>query len=140
MTIAFDPKLLPPLPDPDAGKPSTLPDDVFKRVPGEPQYEAQQKLAKEKADRRKAEEDKRRAEAEKKVKELSDRFAGWYYLTPNESFKSLALDRTALVRDKSAAPPGGAPGGFPGGFPGGLPNLPGLPGGFGRPANPHGGD
>src|SRR5206468_1192248 len=95
VTIAFDPKLLPPLPDPD--KPTSLPDDVFKRNPGEPQYEAQQKAAKEKADKRKEEETKRLAEAEKKVKELSDRFAGWYYLTPNESFKSLALDRTALI-------------------------------------------
>jgi hypothetical protein len=138
-TIAFDPRLLPPLPDPDAGRPLTLPDDVFKRNPGEPQYEAQQKLAQEKADRRKAEEDKRVAEAEKKVKELSDRFAGWYYLTPNESFKSLALDRTALVREKGAKPPGGAPGGFPGGFPGGG-GFPGMPGGLGRPANPHGDD
>ncbi len=139
VTVAFDPKLLPPLPDPDAARPPTLPEDVFKRNPGEPQYEAQQKLAKEKADKRKAEEDKRLAEAEKKVKELSDRFAGWYYLTPNESFKSLALDRAALVRDKGAKPPGGAPGGFPGGFPGGG-GFPGMPGGLGRPANPHGGD
>ncbi len=139
-TIAFDPKLLPPLPDPDANKPTTIPDDVFKRNPGEPQYEAQQKLVKEKADKRKEEEGKRLAEAEKKVKELSDRFAGWYYLTPNESFKSLALDRSTLIRVKGAKPPGDAPGGFPpggGGFPGGFP---GLPGGLGRPANPHGGD
>jgi hypothetical protein len=140
VTIAFDPKLLPPLPDPDAGTPTALPADVFKRNPGDPEYEAQQKLAKEKADRRKADEDKRLAEAEKKVKELSDRFAGWYYLTPSESFKSLALDRTALFRDKSANPLGGpgAPGGFPGGLPrggGGLP--PGFPGGLGGPANPH---
>ncbi len=139
VTIAFVPKLLPPLPDPDAGKPLTIPDDVFKRNPGEPQYEAQQKAAQEKADKRKEEEAKRVAEAEKKVKELSDRFAGWYYLTPNEAFKSLALDRTALVRDKGAKPPGGAPGGFPGGFPG-AGGLPDMPGGFGRPANPHGGD
>ena len=136
MTIAFDPKLLPPLPDPDAGRPLTLPDDVFKRNPGEPQYEAQQKARKEKADKRKEEETRRLAEAEKKVKELSDRFAGWYYLTPNESFKSLALDRASLVRDKGARPPaGGAPGGFPGGG-----GFPGMPGGLGRPANPHGGD
>ncbi len=135
VTIAFDPKLLPPLPDPDAGKPLSIPGDVFKRGPGEPQYEAQQKAAKEKADKRKAEEDKRIAELEAKVKELSDRFAGWYYLTPDSAYKSLALDRTSLIRDKQAKPaPGGPPGGFPGGFPGGG----GLPGGLGGMPNPHG--
>ncbi len=135
VTIAFDPKLLPPLPDPDAGRPLTIPDDVFKRNPGEPQYEAEQKAAKEKADRRKAEEDKRIADAEAKVKELSDRFAGWYYLTPDSAYKSLALDRTSLIRDKQAKPATGGPpgGGFPGGFPGGA----GFPGGLGGPANPH---
>jgi len=141
VTVAFDPKLLPPLPDPDAGRPLELPKDVFWHEPGSPERLALDKEAKEKADRRKAEEDKRVAEAEAKVKELSDRFAGWYYLTPNEAFKSLALDRTSLIRDKSARPaPGGEglPGGFPGGMPGGMPGFP--PGGPGRrPTNPHGG-
>jgi hypothetical protein len=64
---------------------------------------------------------------------------GWYYLTPNDAYKGLVLDRAALIRDKQANPPArpGPPGGFPGGFPGGMPNFPGLrPGGPG--AEPEG--
>jgi hypothetical protein len=140
VTVGFDPKLLPPLPDPDAGKPLDLPADVFHHEPGSPEKLAEEKVAKEKADKRKVEEDKRIAEAKTKVEELTDRFAGWYYVTPNEAFKSLALNKDNLFREKGAKPaPGpGGPEGFPGGFPGGIPGLsPGRPGG-GRPMNPHG--
>lgn len=141
VTVAFDPTLLPPLPDPDEGKPLDLPADVFHHETGSPERLADEKAAKEKADAKKAASDKRVAEAEAKVKALSERFARWYYLTPTESFKALALDRSTLFRDKSAKPPGdgpdGPPGGFPG-FPGGFPGGgPGGPGG-GRPINPHG--
>ena len=138
VTIAFDPSRLPPLPDPDAGKPIELPADVFHHEPGSPEWLADEKLAKEKADKRKVEVDKQVADAETKVKGLSDRFAPWYYLTPNESFRTLALGRETLIRDKPAKPPGGGPeGGFPGGgFPGGA--FPGMPPGGGRPFNPHG--
>ena len=137
VTVAFDPKLLPPLADPDADKPLELPTDVFQHEPGSPERIAEEKVAKDKAEAKKTAADKRIADAEKKIKDLSDRFAGWYYLTPNESFRSLALNRTSLIRDKSAQPPAGQDG--PGGFPG-MPNIPGLgrPGGGGRPINPHG--
>jgi hypothetical protein len=137
VTIAFDPKLVDPLPDPDANMPLDVPKDPFWKAPGTPERVAAEKAAKEKADKRKEEEAKHVAEAEKKVKELSDRFAGWYYLTPNEAYKGLVLDKVALVRDKKPPTPPGGPGGMPGGFPGGMPNFPGMmPGGPG--GNPHG--
>jgi hypothetical protein len=114
-----------------------VPTDVFWKAPDSPERVAEVKAAKEKADKRKTDEDKHIAEAEKKVKDLSDRFAGWYYLTPNDAFKGLVLDRVALIRDKQATPPPrpGGPGGFPGGFPGGMPNFPGM-----RPGGPPGGE
>jgi hypothetical protein len=140
VTVAFDPTLLPPMPDPDAGKPLDLPADVFHHEPGTPERIAQDKLAKDKADKRKADEAKRIADAEKKVKDLSDRFAAWYYLTPNDAFRSIALNRETLIHEKSARPPEGpeGAGGFPG-LPGGFPGM-GGPGGArgGRPFNPHG--
>jgi hypothetical protein len=139
VTIGFDPKLVEPLPDLDADQPLNVPKDVFWKAPDSPERVAELKAAKEKADKRKADEDKHIADDEKKVKELSDRFAGWYYLTPNDAFKGLVLDRVALIRDKQATPPPrpGGPGGFPGGFPGGMPNFPGMrPGGPG--AEPEG--
>ncbi len=142
VTVAFDPKLLPALPDPDADKPLDLPADVFHREPGSPEKLAQEKVVNEKAEKRKAEVDKQRTTAEKKVKDLSDRFAAWYYLTPNDSFRSLALNRTTLIREKSAqpAPSPEGPAGFPGLPPGGFPGMGGRPGAprSGRPANPHG--
>jgi hypothetical protein len=54
---------------------------------------------------------------------LTDRFAAWYYVTPGDSFRSINLDRTALVKPKKAEganPPGaGAPA-----FPGSTPSFP----------------
>ena len=132
VTVTFDPTLLPPPVDPEADKLPDLPADVFHHEPGTPERIAQDKAAKEKADKKKADEDKRIADAEKHVKDLSERFAGWYYVTPDAAFKSLALNRTNLFRDKGKAPQGGGPGGFPG-LPGGFPGA----GGGGLPFNPH---
>lgn len=61
--------------------------------------------------------------ARKKVQELNARFADWYYLIEESSFKQLMLKRDDLVGPKgspAAAEPGP-------GTPGGLPNFPGLP-------------
>jgi hypothetical protein len=126
VTVAFDPALLP---EPEKPKEIlVIPDDPFQKAPDDPKRVAEEKAAKEKADREKADRDKRIADAEKKVRTLSDRFADWYYVTPGDSFRSIALDRAALIRPKTEKPEPGAPGGLPSGFPGGLPS--GFPGGL----------
>jgi len=76
--------------------------------------------------------DDRAKEGQKRVKELSQRFAGWYYVITAESFEKFQISRTVAVEPKSAEPaPGAAPGGA------GLPglNVPGL----GAPIVPPGG-
>lgn len=61
--------------------------------------------------------------ARKKVQELNARFADWYYLIDESSFKQLMLKKEDLVGAKGNAS-AGAPGSE---APGGLPNFPGLP-------------
>jgi hypothetical protein len=123
VTVSFDPSLIPA---PEAGeKPAPaegeLPEQVIAPDP------ATAKADEEKAAREKADYEKKIADGKKKAAELTDRFAAWYYLTPGDSFRSINLDRAALVipkKPKAEAGPAGFPGGFPGG-PGGLPSLPG---------------
>ncbi|WP_165243956.1 DUF4340 domain-containing protein [Paludisphaera soli] len=123
VTVAFDPSLIPApkaeeKPAPAEGE---LPEQVIAPDP------ATAKADEEKAAREKADYEKKVAEGKKKAEELTDRFAAWYYLTPGDSFRSINLDRAALVipkKPKAEAGPAGFPGGFPGG-PGGLPSLPG---------------
>lgn len=75
----------------------------------------------------------RAKEGQKRVKELSTRFSGWYYVITAESFEKFQLDRAAVVEPKSATPaPDAPPGG--GGIPG-LPGLQGIPGLPGAPGN-----
>ncbi len=58
--------------------------------------------------------------------ELTDRFGAWYYVTPGDSFRSINLDRTTLVKPKKAETPT-TPGGLPS-FPGSSSPMPnGLP-------------
>ena len=127
VTIGFDPKLVP-----EPVKPKeelVMPDDPFQKAPDDPKRIAEEKAAQEKADREKADREKQLADLAKKVKELSDRFADWYYLTTGDSFRSIELDHNALVRLKTEKPAGpgaepGLPPGLPGGFPGGFPGHP----------------
>jgi len=68
--------------------------------------------------------DDRAKEGKKRVKELSERFAGWYYVITADSFEKFQVTRASSVEPKSAAPaPGAAPGA--GGL--GLPGLEGNP-------------
>ena len=102
-----------------------IPDKPFAPDPNDPKYMADQKEAKEKADRDKADYEKKIADGKKKVEELTDRFGPWYYVTPGESFRAINLDRAAITQPKK--PPGasdsatpafpGAGGGMPPGFP-----------------------
>ncbi|OJW05535.1 MAG: hypothetical protein BGO49_02105 [Planctomycetales bacterium 71-10] len=119
VTAAFDKSLVPAPKDesqPEAAPAEgELPADVIAPDP------AEVKAKQEKFEREKADYDKKLADGEKRAKELTDRFAAWYYVTPGDSFRSINLDRAALVTDpkpKAATIPG--PGGFPGGA-GGLP-------------------
>lgn len=134
VTVTFDPTLVPePTKPPEE---LVIPDDPFWKPDTDPKRAEELKAAKDKADREKADRAKQLADAEKKVKDLSDRFADWYYVTPGDSFRSIALDRTGVFKIKEAKPEGGAPGGpggFPGGLPGGLGGPGGLPPGFGNP-------
>jgi hypothetical protein len=135
VTVAFDPTLVP---EPVKPKETpVIPDDPFQKPPGDPKRVEEEKAAQKKVDEEKSKRAKQLADAEEKVKKLSDRFADWYYVTPGDSFRSIALDRGALFKVKSdkpegMPPQGGMPPGFPGGFPGGgLPQ--GLPPGFQHP-------
>ena len=128
VTVAFDPSLVP-----EPAKPKEevkLPDDPFQKAPDDPKRIAEEKAVKEKADKEKADREKQLADAQKKVEELSKRFADWYYVTPGDSFRAIALDKESMVGPKTEKPPTGGPGGpggvggFPGLPPGGFPNLP----------------
>ncbi len=125
-TAAFDPAFLPP-PKPATTDDDRFPDDPFLETPGEPRVAAEGPLAKARAEKLQAERDRQVADGQKRARELSDRFAAWYYVTPGDSYRTIVQDRANLVRDKGSKPPaptgpGGRPG-FPGGFPGGPGGL-----------------
>ncbi len=103
-----------------------LPKDVFERSDDE------QKTAQAKIDREKAEYEKKVEDGKKKAEELSDRFAAWYYLTPDSNFKKIALERSSAVRKKSDKPATGDGAPSPFGSPAGR----GLPPGIALPDNP----
>jgi hypothetical protein len=127
VTVSFDPSLIPqPAPTEDPNAPAAIPDDPFQKAPDDPKRIAEEKEAKEKADRVKAEHERKLADGMKRVDELTERFAGWYYVTPGDSFKAISLDRATLIQDpkpktETPAMPGG-PGGFT------HPTIPGFPG------------
>jgi len=128
VTVSFDPSLIPPPPAEDTSKaPLTLPEDPFQKAPDDPKRVAEEKEAKEKEDRVKAEHERKLADGQKRVNELAERFAGWYYVTPGDSFKSISLDRANLIQDPK--PKTEIPGGMPPGM-GGFPHqgIPGFPG------------
>jgi len=136
ITARFDADLIPPPSDPDGGRPGTLPGDPFQHgtlgvvTPGfETDVKTEQEKAKEKADKLSAELEKKRDEGRKLVQQLSDRYAGWYYVVSGDAFRAIAVDRESLLQDPNAAPamPGGPGGGMPQ-LPPGL-NIPGFPGG-----------
>ena len=125
VTTTFDPGLIPP------PKPSSDPDDQFPDDPfaydadgAEPKLTEPSPRAVERAAKAQAERDKQVADGQKRAKELSDRFAAWYYVTPGESYKNIVADRGTLVRDKGSKPATPPPGGRPQ-IPG-LGNIPGL--------------
>jgi hypothetical protein len=138
VTARFDRALIPePKAEakPKDKDPSGFPDDAFQRTPQE--RADKEKADKEKADREKADFERKVADGQKRAKELTDRFAAWYYVVPGDAFRSVVLDRAALVRKKSDTKPPAGPGAFPSfpGAPGGFP-PPSGPGGFSSPPTP----
>jgi hypothetical protein len=105
------------------GEPLTVPSNPFAPDPNDPKVLADEKEAKEKADREQKDYEKKIADGKKKDQELTDRFAAWYYVTPGESFRSINLDRAALVRPKKAEPATPGPGGAVPSFPNTLPPI-----------------
>jgi hypothetical protein len=101
VTVEFDPALIPPPPPPKVPAADEIPDEPFQRDVDDPKRVAEEKAVKDEADRAKADYDRKLAEGKDRAKELTDRFAGWYYVTPGDSFRSIMLDRAALVRKKS---------------------------------------
>ena len=136
VTVAFDPTLIPePKPEPEADAARRIPDDPFQPTPTIPSGSPRRRPPRRRPRSEKADHEKKIADGKKQVKELTDRFAAWYYVTPGDSFRSIALDRAALVRDKSEASPPAPPAcraDVPGGVPGRLPRAC-----AGRPFNPH---
>jgi hypothetical protein len=127
VTVSFDPTIVPKpekAGEKDAAKPadpSIIPDDPFAPDPNDPKYLADQKAAEDKAKRDQADYEKKLADGQKRVKDLTDRFGPWYYVTPVESYNQINLDTSILIKPKgpAGAPPMAAPTGFPGmgGFP-----------------------
>jgi hypothetical protein len=134
VTVSFDDTYIPkpkldddkPKEPPAAkpGQPLEIPADPFAPDPKDPKYLAQQEEAKKRAETEKKDYEKRIEDGKKRVQELTDRFAAWYYVTPGDSFRSINLDRAALVRPKKAdtTTPGAGPGGTPT-FPNTLPPI-----------------
>jgi Domain of unknown function (DUF4340) len=114
VTVAFDPATIPkpesmePKPFVPPAGPVKLPSNVFAPDSKDPKYIADQKEAKEKADRDKADYERKIADGQKKVAELADRFGGWYYVTPGDSYRSINLDATAVIEPKKAPDAAGA--------------------------------
>ena len=126
VTVSFDPSLIEkpastePKPFTKPVAPATLPDNVFAPDPKDPKYLADQKAKEDQIAGEKADYEKKITDGKKKVDDLIARFGPWYYVTPGQSYRSINLDRVALVEPKK--PPGaeGAPGGQDG-LPSGMP-------------------
>ena len=124
VTVSFDPTMI-PKPETDGSKaaakpadPSVIPDDPFAPNPNDPKYLAEQKAAEEKAKRDKADYEKKIADGQKQVKELTDRFGPWYYVTPGESFRQINLERLGPAQAQGRT---GQPAGSVGRFSGRIP-------------------
>jgi hypothetical protein len=120
VTVSFDPTLIPKPKVEDTqsketdkdkektaatpGEAAAIPANPFAPDPNDPKYLADQKAAKEKAENEQKDYEKKIADGKKRVQELTDRFAAWYYVTPGDSFRSINLDRTALIKPKKAEP------------------------------------
>ena len=103
VTVAFDPTLIPePKPEPEA--PLTIPDDPFQLAPDDPKRIAEEKAEKEKADRRKADQDKKIADGQEACRGAHRPIRQLVLRHSRHSFRSIALDRPALLKAKGEKP------------------------------------
>jgi hypothetical protein len=110
VTVDFDELQIPPPASPPAETASELPPDVFQRDAAE--IAALEKAKKDKEEKDKAEFERKVKEGKELAKQLTDRFAAWYYVIPGDGFRNVMLDREALVRQKppkTATPERSAP-------------------------------
>jgi hypothetical protein len=130
VTATFEPGFVPKTTTPKPlDEPLIVPAKPFARDANDPALVADVKADKEKAEKDNQDYERRLEEGKKRARELTDRFAAWYYVVPGDSFRNVALDRAKLIRPISAKPPTtpSTPGGFPG-LPGGESAFPGIPG------------
>ncbi|MBI1324334.1 DUF4340 domain-containing protein [bacterium] len=130
VTTRFDPELVVPPRELDVDPMPALPGDPFQLPDSSaitPGFETD--VAKEKQDRaekerkRSDELEKKREEGRKRAQELSQRYAGWYYVVPAGAFGSIAVDDAKLLKSGTETPsPLNRPQ-IPPNF--GLPGLPG---------------
>jgi len=116
VTVAFDPSLIAKPESMQEKKPAAkptgladLPDKAFAPDPNDPKHQAEEKEAKDKADREKTDYEKKLADGKKKVADLAARFGPWYYVTPGDSFRSINLDRAAITQPKKPPVTPGSP-------------------------------
>jgi hypothetical protein len=107
VTASFDPDAVP---KPVVKPQGELPDDVFARTPEE------RKAADDRAKQEQADYEKKIEDGKKRAKELTDRFAGWYYVVPGDAYRKIVLDRARILQPlgTSAQPPESGEGAFPG--------------------------
>ncbi len=92
----------PPADKPSTGKP--VPDAPAETKSAVPTPEEQQKVAIERANKRRQEEyDEAIKKGQDKVKELNDRFADWYFIIPDDVYKKVHLGRNDIVKQKVVA-------------------------------------
>lgn len=74
----------------------------------DPKYEELKKKYDEDLDKYETDQadyDKRKQEGEARAADLNRRFADWFYVISSDSFNKLRMSRSALVKEKTAAPP-----------------------------------
>ncbi len=130
VTTRFDPDLVTPPRELEVDRSVSLPGDPF-RMPGSgditPGFEpdvAKAKQEQDEKDKKRTEElEKKREEGRNRAQELSQRYAGWYYVVPAASFGSIAVDEDRLMKTGNEPPPSFGTPSFPQNF--GLPGNPG---------------
>ncbi len=90
VTARFEPTLLPE-PKPEEPKPDATEDDKKKLT--------------EENERKKKEWEEKVQKGKDRAKELSERFAKWYYVIPADAYRKIHLTRADLARKKAAEPP-----------------------------------
>jgi hypothetical protein len=130
VTTRFDPDLVAPPRELEVEPYQPLPGDPFNFPaagsisPGFEPDVSKEKQDRDEKERKRAEElEKKREEGRTRSQELSQRYAGWYYVVPAGAFGSIAVDDSKLLRSGEEPPSSPGRPQFPSNF--GLPGFPG---------------